>query len=153
MTTTRIDDIEFAYDDVGSGPAVLLIHGYPFNRSLWTEQAEALSRNWRVITPDLRGFGESAIGEVNSSEGSATMDRMARDVAQLMDHLGIEQAVIGGLSMGGYVALAFVKQFPARVKALVLADTRAQADTEEAKQTRYQQAEKALAEGMASIAD
>ena len=153
MTSTRIDDIQLAYDDAGSGTAVLLIHGYPFNRSLWAEQAEALSSNYRVITPDLRGFGESAIGEINSSEGPVTMNRMAQDVAELMDHLGIEQAVIGGLSMGGYVALAFMKQFPSRVKALVLADTRAQADTEEAKQTRYQQAEKALGEGVAGIAD
>jgi 3-oxoadipate enol-lactonase len=148
MTTTRIDDIELAYDDVGVGPAVVLIHGYPFNRSLWTEQTVALTSRFRVITPDLRGFGES-----DSSEGPATMNRMAEDVTKLMDQLGIQQAVIGGLSMGGYVALAFVKQFPSRVKALVLADTRAQADTEEAKQTRRQQAEKALSEGMAGIAD
>jgi 3-oxoadipate enol-lactonase len=148
MTTTRIDDIQLAYDDTGSGPAVVLIHGYPFNRSLWNEQVETLSSTYRVVTPDLRGFGES-----DTSEGPVTMNRMAQDVAELMDQLGIEQAVIGGLSMGGYVALAFVKQFPSRVKALVLADTRAQADTEEAKQTRRQQAEKALSEGMPGIAD
>ena len=148
MTTTRIDDIQLAYDDAGVGHAIVLIHGYPFNRSLWTEQTEALTSRFRVVTPDLRGFGES-----DRSEGPVTMNRMARDVAELMDQLGIEQAVIGGLSMGGYVALAFVKQFPSRVKALVLADTRAQADTEEGKQTRHQQAEKALSEGMAGIAD
>jgi len=148
MTTTRIDDIQLAYDDVGSGPPVVLIHGYPFNRSLWNEQVEALSSKYRVITPDLRGFGES-----DSSEGPATMDRMAQDVAQLMDQLDIPQAVIGGLSMGGYVVLAFCKQFGSRVRALVLADTRAQADTEEAKKTRAEQADKALAEGMAGIAD
>jgi len=81
------------------------------------------------------------------------MNRLASDVASLMDHLVIPRATIGGLSMGGYVALAFYKQFPSRVRALVLADTRAQADTEEAKQTRAQQAEKALSEGMAGIAD
>lgn len=148
MTTTRIDDIQLVYDDVGTGPAVVLIHGYPFNRSLWNEQVEALSGNYRVVAPDLRGFGES-----DTSEGPATMIRMAQDVAELMDQLGIDRAVIGGLSMGGYVALAFVKQFPTRVKALVLADTRPQADTEEGKQTRAQQAEKALSEGMAGIAD
>jgi len=146
--TTSIDDIQLAYDDVGSGFPVVLIHGYPFNRSLWKEQVEALSSSYRVVTPDLRGFGES-----DTYEGPATMNRMAQDVAGLMDYLGIDQAVIGGLSMGGYVALAFVKQFPSRVKGLVLADTRAQADTEEGKQTRHQQAEKALSEGMAGIAD
>lgn len=149
MTTTRIDDIQLAYTDVGAGPAVVLIHGYPFNRSLWTEQAEALHDRYRVVIPDLRGFGASD----SSGDSAATMNRMAEDVAELMDHLEIEQAVIGGLSMGGYVALAFCKQIPARVRALVLADTRAQADTEEGKQTRAQQAEKALSEGMAGIAD
>lgn len=152
MTTTRIDDIQLAYTDVGAGPAVVLIHGYPFNRSLWTEQAEALRDRYRVVIPDLPGFGESAL-KIDGSQDPATMNRMAEDVATLMDQLEIEQAVIGGLSMGGYVALAFCKQIPARVRALVLADTRAQADTEEAKQTRAQQAEKALSEGMAGIAD
>jgi pimeloyl-ACP methyl ester carboxylesterase len=78
---------------------------------------------------------------------------MAQDVALLLNHLGVTRATIAGLSMGGYVALAFYKQFPSRVRALVLADTRAQADTEEAKQTRAQHAEKALTEGMAGIAD
>ncbi|HEU4769586.1 MAG TPA: alpha/beta fold hydrolase [Pyrinomonadaceae bacterium] len=148
MTTTRIDDIHLAYTDAGSGPPVVLIHGYPFNRSLWNEQVEALSGKYRVVAPDLRGFGES-----DSSEGPVTMSRMAQDVAQLMDQLDIPQAVIGGLSMGGYVALAFCKQFASRVRALVLADTRAQADTEEAKKTRAEHADKALSEGMAGIAD
>lgn len=148
MTTTRIDDIQLAYTAVGDGPAVILIHGYPFNRSLWTELAESLLDRYRVVIPDLRGFGET-----ESSESPAKMNRMAEDIAKLMDHLNIDQAVIGGLSMGGYVALAFCKQYPTRVRALVLADTRAQADTEEGKQTRAQQAEKALAEGMAGIAD
>ena len=81
------------------------------------------------------------------------MNRMAQDVALLLDHLEIPRAMIGGLSMGGYVALAFYKQFPSRVRALILADTRAQADTEEAKQTRASTSRKSLAEGMAGIAD
>jgi 3-oxoadipate enol-lactonase len=148
MILTRINDIQMAYTDMGIGDPVVLIHGYPFNRSLWGEQVAALSESYRVIAPDLRGFGET-----ESSDGPVTMNQMAQDVAHLLDHLEIERAVIGGLSMGGYVALAFYKQFPARVQALVLADTRAQADNEEAKQTRTQQAEKALSEGMAGIAD
>src|SRR5215203_2309200 len=148
MTLTRINDIQMAYTDAGAGDPVVLIHGYPFNRSLWNEQVAALSSTYRVITPDLRGFGET-----DPSEGPATMNLMAQDIALLLDHLEIPQAVIGGLSMGGYVALAFYKQFRSRVRALVLADTRAQADTEEAKQTRAQQAEKALSEGMAGLVD
>jgi 3-oxoadipate enol-lactonase len=148
MPQTRIDDIQVAYDDLGSGPPVVLLHGYPFNRSLWNEQVAALRATHRVVTPDLRGFGES-----DSTAGSASMDRMAQDIAQLMDALGISTATIGGLSMGGYVALAFYKQFPSRVRSLVLADTRAQADTEEGKQVRVEQTEKVMAEGMAGIAD
>ncbi|HYK21466.1 MAG TPA: alpha/beta fold hydrolase [Pyrinomonadaceae bacterium] len=140
--------MKLAYTDTGLGSPVVLIHGYPFNRSLWSEQVIALSNSYRVIAPDLRGFGETEV-----TAGSATMNEMAQDVAELMDQLQIPRAVIGGLSMGGYVALAFYKQFPSRVRALILADTRAQADTEEAKQTRAQQAEKALSEGMAGIAD
>lgn len=148
MSFIRVDDIQLAYTDAGLGLPVVLLHGYPFNRTLWNEQVSALSNSYRAITPDLRGLGES-----DASAGAATMNRMAQDVAALLDHLEISRAVIGGLSMGGYVALAFYKQFPSRVRALVLADTRAQADTEEGKQTRHQQAEKALAEGMAGIAD
>jgi 3-oxoadipate enol-lactonase len=148
MNQITMDNIALAFEDSGSGPAVVLIHGYPFNRSLWNEQVAALQSEFRVVTPDLRGFGES-----DSSPGTVTMDQMAQDVAAVMDHLGIERAVVGGLSMGGYVALAFYKHFRERVRALVLADTRPQADTEEAKQTRAQQAEKALSQGMGGIAD
>ena len=148
MSTININNINMAYTDTGVGRPVVLIHGYPFNRSLWSEQIPALSNAYRIIAPDLRGFGDS-----DASDDTSTMNRLAADVAALMDHLEIARATICGLSMGGYVALAFYKQFPSRVRALVLADTRAQADTEEGKQTRVQQAEKALSEGMAGIAD
>jgi pimeloyl-ACP methyl ester carboxylesterase len=148
MSFIRVDDIQLAYEDTGLGLPIVLLHGYPFNRSLWTEQVNALSNRYRVITPDLRGLGES-----DATSGAATMNRMAHDIAALLDHLEISRAVVGGLSMGGYVALAFYKLFPSRVRALLLADTRAQADTEEGKQARFQQAEQARAEGMASIAD
>ena len=148
MGFTRVNDIQIAYTDAGIGRPVVLIHGYPFNRSLWNDQLAALSSSYRVIAPDLRGFGES-----DPAPGTATMNVMAEDVALLLNHLGIARATIAGLSMGGYVALAFYKQLPSRVRALVLADTRAHGDTEEGKQTRAQQAEKALNEGMAGIAD
>lgn len=148
MPSINVGDIQLAYTDTGLGQPVVLLHGYPFNRSLWNEQVNAFSHSFRVITPDLRGMGES-----EATQGPATMNRMAQDVAALLDHLEISRAVIGGLSMGGYVVLAFYKQFPSRVRSLILADTRAQTDTEEGKQTRFQQAEKALAEGMAGIAD
>ncbi len=141
-----VNEIGIAYDDAGSGPAVVLLHGYPFNRSLWRDQTEVLKHQNRVITPDLRGHGESRTG-------AATMEAMARDVGALMDHLKIGRATIGGLSMGGYVALAFHRLFSSRVRALVLADTRAQGDSEENRKTRAVMAEKALSEGMEGIAD
>jgi pimeloyl-ACP methyl ester carboxylesterase len=147
-TKKIVRGIEIAYDDVGSGPSVVLLHGYPFNRSMWREQVEVLKQNHRIIIPDLRGHGETAV-----TPGPVTMQSMAYDVASLLETLNISRATIGGLSMGGYVALAFYRLFPLRVRSLLLADTRPQADTEEGKQNREQQAEKALAEGMEGIAD
>ena len=123
MSVTYLRGIEMAYDDVGSGPAVVLLHGYPFNRSMWREQVEALSASHRVITPDLRGHGETSVGRE-----PATMEAMGRDVAALLDELEIKRIVLGGLSMGGYVAFAFYRHFGLRVRALILADTRPQSD-------------------------
>jgi 3-oxoadipate enol-lactonase len=148
--TTRkvVRGVEIAYDDLGSGPSVVLLHGYPFNRTMWRDQLDDLKRHHRVIIPDLRGHGESAV-----TDAPATMQNMAGDVASLLETLNISRATVAGLSMGGYVALAFYRLFPLRVRSLVLVDTRAQSDTEEAKQNREQQAEKALREGMDAIAD
>jgi pimeloyl-ACP methyl ester carboxylesterase len=127
---------------------VILLHGFPFNRTLWTDQVEALKHSFRVITPDLRGFGDSSLdGEVSR------MDDMARDIAGLTEHLEIDRAVIGGLSMGGYVTFSFYRMFPLRVRALILADTRPQADTEESRKIRYEQAQKVKAGGMEAIVD
>lgn len=142
--------IEMAYEERGrDGAPVVLLHGFPFNRTLWDAQAELLGATHHVVTPDLRGHGESALaGEVS------TMEEMAEDVAALLDALGItEPLVLGGLSMGGYVVLAFRRLFPARVRALVLADTRPQADTEDARRTREETALTALREGMRPVAD
>jgi 3-oxoadipate enol-lactonase len=148
MAHANINNIQLAYDDEGAGPAIVLVHGYPFNRTMWDEQAAELRNNYRVIRPDLRGHGET-----ESSEGPATMNLMAHDIASLLDHLRVSRAVIGGLSMGGYVTLAFHQLFPSRVEKLLLADTRAQADTEEQKKVREEQAQKIPAEGMAGIVD
>jgi pimeloyl-ACP methyl ester carboxylesterase len=115
---------------------------------MWREQVEELKQTHRVVIPDLRGHGESAV-----TPAPATMQDMALDVAVIMENLNISRATVAGLSMGGYVALAFYRLFPLRVRSLVLADTRAQADTEEGKQNRAVQAEKALQEGMEGIAD
>jgi 3-oxoadipate enol-lactonase len=147
-TKKIVRGVEIVYDDMGSGPSVVLLHGYPFNRSMWGEQVEELKQHHRVIVPDLRGHGESAVTSV-----PATMQNMASDIASLLETLNITRATIAGLSMGGYVAMAFYRLFPLRVRSLVLADTRAPADTEEGKQNREQQAEKASRDGMERIAD
>jgi len=145
--TARVRGIEMAYDDTGGdGPSVVLLHGFPFDRSLWREQAAALGAEYRVVTPDLRGHGASSV-----TGGQTTMETMAEDVAALLDEMALSRVVLGGLSMGGYVALAFMRLFPERVRALVLADTRPQGDTVEARATREETARKALEEGMSVI--
>lgn len=149
-SVARVRGVEMAYDDAGGGTPLVLLHGFPFNRSMWREQARAFGETCRVVAPDLRGQGETTLGEGASA---ATMEEMAADVAALLDALGVGRAVVCGLSMGGYVALAFCRAFPARVGALVLADTRAQADTDEARRTREETARRALEEGMAPIAE
>jgi pimeloyl-ACP methyl ester carboxylesterase len=136
-------------NDLGDGPAVILLHGFPFNRSMWREQIDFLSaRGYRVVAPDLRGLGE------NKSDGEiATMEDMARDVAALMDELKIDRAIIGGLSMGCYVAFEFIHLFPSRVEALVLAGARAEGADKAEKKSREQQAKRVLEQGMTHAID
>jgi 3-oxoadipate enol-lactonase len=149
MSSARVRENAMAFDDVGSGPAVVLLHGYPFDRSMWREQIDFLSpRGLRVIAPDLRGMGQTKVtGEISTTED------MARDVAALMAELKIDHAAICGLSMGGYVAFDFVRLFPSRVRVLVLAGTRAPADNETERKVREQQAQRMLIEGMSFVAD
>lgn len=148
MSVARVRGIELAYEVSGEGLPVVLLHGFPFNRTLWREQVAALRERFRVITVDLRGHGETT-----ATDAPATMKEMAEDVAALLDELHLERVVLGGLSMGGYVVLAFYRLFPERVRALVLADTRPQADTAPARLRREETATRALSEGMQTIAD
>jgi len=149
MSVARVRGIELAYEVAGDGDLpVVLLHGFPFNRTLWREQVEALRERYRVVTVDLRGHGETT-----ATVASATMEEMAEDVRALLDELQLRRVVLGGLSMGGYVALAFYQLFPERVGALILADTRPQADTDEARRAREVTATRALDEGMQTIAD
>ncbi|MCO6483909.1 MAG: alpha/beta fold hydrolase [Flavobacteriales bacterium] len=138
---------ELHHAEAGAGMPLVLIHGFPLDHTLWHHQLAGLHDVARVIAPDLRGFGKSP-----QARQVATMEQHARDVAQLLDRLGIERAVIGGLSMGGYVALAFAELFPKRLAGLVLCNTRAVADGEEARKTRETVARRAIEEGMAALA-
>jgi len=131
----EVNGVKLAYSDTGPGPdlTVLLVHGYPLNRSMWDPQLGALRTVARVIAPDLRGFGASEDGP----RGPLTVEQHADDLAGLLDGLGITEPVVYvGLSMGGYIGFAFWRRHSHRVRAYVLADTRASADSEEARANR-----------------
>jgi pimeloyl-ACP methyl ester carboxylesterase len=126
----RRDGVEIAWSSVGAGPALLLVHAFPLDRTMWNDTAEALAARHRVITFDVRGFGESQLA------GAASLETIADDAAAVLDAAGAPMAAVGGLSMGGYVALAFARRHASRLAALVLADTRAAADPPDGKRAR-----------------
>ncbi|HEV2643780.1 MAG TPA: alpha/beta fold hydrolase [Candidatus Elarobacter sp.] len=141
------NDHVLAFADEGSGPPLLLIHAFPFDRHLWSAQIAALRDRFRVITPDLRGFGESP------TASPVSIDQHADDLVRLLDALGIARAAVCGLSLGGYVALALWRQHHERISALVLADTRATADTPATRERRAQLIDLARSEGVLPVAD
>jgi 3-oxoadipate enol-lactonase len=136
------------YSEAGQGPPVVLLHGFPLSSAIWNEQRTRLSDHYRVITPDLRGHGQSP-----APPGVYEMDLLARDVFGLLDALAIKKAVILGHSMGGYVALAGWRLAPERFLALGLVASQAAADTEEGRQGRYKMADKVAAEGSKVMAE
>ena len=141
-----LNGVRLGYDDVGSGTPVLFIHGFPHDRSLWADQCAALSAQVRCIAPDLRGFGES------STDGPFSVDQYADDLAALLAFLDVTSAVVCGLSMGGYVAMAMWRRHPELVNGLVLCDTKAGADTEEGRTKRDELIALAQQEGSSAIA-
>lgn len=148
LNKTRIDDFEMAYVDEGTGPVVLLVHGFPLSQAMWRFQTEELSSAYRVIVPDLRGFGESRYAFDDPRTASLTMDSHADDLAAMLDVLKIREPVVfGGLSMGGYIAWQFVRRHRERVGKLILCDTRSAPDTEEARDNRYTLAGSVLGAG------
>lgn len=146
----RVNQVDIAYDDHGIGQPVIFLHAFPLNRSMWSDLMVALlkEQRFRLIAPDWRGFGES---EINTDR--TTMELLADDVAALMDALGMQQAVLCGLSMGGYAAFAFLRKYPERVRGLILADTRPGADSEEGKANREKVAQLVEEQGSGAIAD
>lgn len=119
----------------GAGWPVILLHAFPLEAEIWRPQLDCVPQGWRFIAPDLRGFGRF-LPPLGGRE--LTMDDYAADVLALMDTLELDDAVIGGLSMGGYVAFAMHRQAPLRFSGLVLADTRPQADTPQSREMRQQ---------------
>jgi len=135
-------DADIFYEVLGSGPPVVLLHPFPANHNLWKPAAQALTTRYRVILPDLRGHGESGIGD-----GPATMEKHAADIARVLDHEEVRRAAFVGVSIGGYALFEFWRKYRARVDALVLCNTKAQADTPEARAVRLQAATFVLERG------
>jgi 3-oxoadipate enol-lactonase len=136
------------YLDAGIGRPMLLLHAFPLNADMWRHQLEHPPAGWRLIAPDFRGFGGSDIDTEDVG-----VDDYAGDILALMDDLAFEQAVIGGLSFGGYVAFAMFRRAPERIAGLVLADTRPTADTEDGIAARRALLEAVRREGMGIVPD
>jgi pimeloyl-ACP methyl ester carboxylesterase len=132
MNKVRIENIEIACDDHGTGPAIVLIHGFPLNRQMWQAQIQPLAEaGYRVITPDLRGFGAS-----DTPVDGYSMDGFADDIVALLDALQIERAVVGGMSMGGYILMDLLERHPQRVSAACFIATKSSADDEQGRARR-----------------
>lgn len=144
----QIKDIRLEYTDQGTGTPIVLLHAFPLNRTMWEPQLDPFAASFRTIAVDLRGHGGSSL-----SHTPYTLEDLATDIKDLLDHLTIQQAIFIGLSMGGYILMAFYRLYPDRVKALVLADTRAQADTADGRAGRYEMIRTAETQGASAIAD
>ena len=142
MERLRSDDAEIFYEIRGNGPPVVLLHPFPCDHEFWNPVAAALDSRYRMILPDLRGHGESEIGE-----GPALMQKHAGDVAHVLDAAGVGKAAFVGCSIGGYILFEFLRRFRARVSALALCDTRPQADTAEGRANRLKAAATVLEQG------
>lgn len=146
----QINGIRLFYREGGAAgaPALVLVHGFPLDSGMWDAQLAGLAEQAHVIAPDLRGHGRS-----DAPPTPYTMDQHADDLAALLDLLGVKKAVVAGLSMGGYVTLAFWRRHPARVAGLALIDTRANADTAEGRANRTQTIDRVAQRGVGVLAD
>ena len=148
MKKVTVNGLSLAVHDEGSGPPILFVHGFPLSHAMWRAQLTAFAPNHRVIAPDLRGFGESDV-----TAGTVTMEQHADDLAALLDELNVnERVVLCGLSMGGYIAWQFQQKFPERLRALILCDTRAIADTPDGVENRRRLAKMVVENGSAAVA-
>jgi 3-oxoadipate enol-lactonase len=148
MNEISIKGLTLAYERRGKGTPLVLLHGYPLDHSIWEPIVPMLENDFDLILPDLRGFGESEV-----STGNYEMADLAADVAELLNGLDVWKACIAGHSMGGYVALAFVRAYPQRTLGLGLVASQVLADTPERKAGRYQEAEDILVNGVQGVAE
>lgn len=150
--TAEVGGITIGYEERGTGAPLVLVHGHPFDRTMWGPQLAAFGApggGWRVIAPDLRGYGTSQV-----VPGSTPLETFARDLAALLDAVGAgaERIVLGGLSMGGQIVMEFARLFPERLRAVVLADTSPYAESAAGRRGRRELADRLVREGMAGYA-
>lgn len=145
-----VNQLTVSYNDEGQegSPVIIFIHGFPFNKSMWTKQIEALKNNFRVIAYDVRGHGNSDLGS-----GIYSIDLFVNDLINLMDFLKIDKAILCGLSMGGYIALKAIETYPDHFDSLILCDTNCFADTPEVKEKRMKTIESIKKDGVEKFAD
>ena len=148
LVNAHINGINLSYTDQGEGAPLIFVHAFPLSSAMWDMQVQEFSNNYRIIAVDLRGHGKS-----DAPLWNFTLDNYAEDIHELLKHLGIKQATFIGLSMGGYTLFALYRKYPELVRALVLADTRAQADNVEAKAGRFAMAQTAYKDGPKAIAE
>jgi pimeloyl-ACP methyl ester carboxylesterase len=147
MPTARVNGASIHYSETGHGVPLVLLHGYPLDNRVWQYQCRELQNICRVIAPDLPGFGRS------TAHGPFTIESLADDVFALLTSIKALPCVLGGLSMGGYVALAYQAKYANTLRGLILADTRAEADTPEGKLGRDKQIDLVQKEGSGAVAD
>jgi pimeloyl-ACP methyl ester carboxylesterase len=148
MEKVEVNGIQLAYERRGRGTPLVLLHGYPLDHHLWDEIAPLLEDTFDLFLPDLRGFGGSS-----TVDSFYAVEDFATDIRSLLDHLGIRKAAIAGHSMGGYVALAFVRLFPERVRGLGLVASQVLADPTERKEARYKSAAEVAEHGIGSVVE
>ncbi len=149
MPTAKVNHVEIAYEAAGKGQPFVLVHGHPFDHTMWDPQIKAFSNSYKVITPDLRGYGESSL----PGKEATRFEDYATDILHLLDKLKVESFHLAGLSMGGQIIMEIFRQAPDRIKTLIFADTFAGLDTPEIKQGRYDTATRLENEGMDAYAD
>ncbi len=148
MKTLRANGIDIAFEERGSGPPLLLLHGFVLDHSLWDAQTEALQRGYRLIAPDLRGLGKT-----REANGQVTIEQMADDMAALLEALGTPAAAVAGFSMGGFVLAQMAVRHPLKVRAAAFLCTRATADSAEAQKRRVQMMRLIIDEGLTVFAN
>ena len=142
MPRIKSDDAEIFYEVLGGGPSAVLLHPFPVHHEFWLPAAQSLLTRYRLILPDLRGHGESSLGE-----GPATMAKHADDIARVMDAEGVGRATFVGVSIGGYALFEFLRRFRDRVSVLILCNTKAEADSPEARNERLKSAAEVMERG------